>query len=85
MAFANNTETLQNRRYSQPDKATLMSRLTMSQKFAVHNLDHYGYNLVFMRNSGTKCVAVMANGNNLATIDVNGNIDTSPNIAVRQA
>ncbi len=71
------------RRQSTPSHAALMSRLSMSQRFAVNGLSQYGYDIAFVRNENSCNFAVMTNGDSIATIDIQGEINTSPKIITR--
>lgn len=83
MEAVNNIDLSQDRRHSAPERAILMSRLSMSQKFAVNGLCQYGYDIAFIRNENSASYAVMTCGDSIATIDIQGEINTSPNITIR--
>lgn len=71
------------RRHSDPNKQALMYRLSMSQKHSVNSLSQYGYQLSFLRNNNAESLAVLICGDNVATVDIAGDINTSPDITVR--
>lgn len=83
MEAASNIELTQDRRHSAPERAILMSRLSMSQKFAANGLSQYGYDIAFIRNENSASYAVMVCGDSVATIDIQGEINTSPDIIIR--
>ena len=55
----------------------------MSQRFAVNGLSQYGYDIAFVRNENSCNYAVMTNGDSIATIDIQGEINTSHKITTR--
>ncbi|WP_286262774.1 hypothetical protein [Thalassotalea atypica] len=71
------------RRHADVDRRALMSRLSVSQKFAVKSLNQFGYEIEFIRSKNQDSFAVLMNGENLAVVDMQGEIDTSPNISIR--
>lgn len=83
MDNANLTQTVQERRNADYTATSLWSRLSVGQKFAANSLTHFGYELAFVRRVNNDYLAVMMLDNNLATVNEDGDIDTSPNIAIR--
>ena len=83
MDAASHAQLSEDRRFSSPTRQALMSRLTMSQKFAVNSLNQYGYNLEFVRIDESSSMAVMMAGSNIATVDAQGDINTSPELTIR--
>ena len=78
------TEPLLNRRNYTPEQSVLWDRLSLSQKFASSSLYQFGYELDFIRNKKNNAsFAVLSCGENIATISVEGDIDTSPDIIIR--
>lgn len=62
----------------------LWSRLTLSQQFSVSSLNQYGYELAFIRqHESGDSLAVLFSGDNAATINNYGEINTSPDITFR--
>ncbi|WP_027671195.1 hypothetical protein [Rheinheimera baltica] len=57
--------------------------LNLAQKFSVAELQRYGYDLLFVRHIADCSVAVLASGNKMAAIDMEGQIDVEPNIVLR--
>jgi hypothetical protein len=60
-------------------------KLTLAQRFSATSLIKYGYEFRFVRytGSGSSAVLVLQNGTP-ATISEDGDIDTSPNLYLRQ-
>jgi len=75
-----NTAISQNRRINTPSTSLLWNKLTVSQKFSTSSLVGFGYDLKFIRDEN---IAVLTCDDNVATIDLDGCINTSPNIAIR--
>lgn len=71
------------RRHSQANEGELLSNMTMSQKFSVNSLIQYGYHFAFSRDSEHGAVAVLLCGNSIATVDQQGEINTSPRLSLR--
>ncbi|MDO6447367.1 hypothetical protein Q4493_16470 [Colwellia sp. 1_MG-2023] len=71
------------RRSSQNNFDELWSNLTLAQKFAASSLTKYGYELAYIRCSTAGNVAFMTVDNHVATIEMDGEINTAPNINVR--
>lgn len=62
---------------------TLWDKLSLAQKFAASSLTQFGYDLTYIRNSNTGSLAILLCNGNAATISIEGEIDTSPNIIIR--
>ena len=78
------TESLLNRRNYTPEQSALWDRLSLSQKFASSSLYKFGYNLAFIRNQKNNAsIAVLCCGESIATISVEGDINTNPDIVIR--
>ncbi|NMP32282.1 hypothetical protein HII17_11945 [Thalassotalea sp. M1531] len=71
------------RRQTSSSRNVLLNRLSMSQKYAVNSLTQYGYQFAFSRNTDEGNLAILMCGNNIATVDAQGDIDTSPQITIR--
>jgi hypothetical protein len=77
-------EHILNRRQHTLDQPVLWDRLSLSQKFSTSSLFQFGYQLSFIRKAkNNACIAVLSCGDNIATISVEGDIDTSPDIVIR--
>jgi len=77
-------EVFHDRRQSTVAQPDLWNQLSLSQKFSAQSLSNYGYDLAFIRNKNTSnSTAIFLCGDNIATIDYEGEINTNPAIAVR--
>ncbi|WP_448213985.1 hypothetical protein [Colwellia sp. MEBiC06753] len=76
-------EVLLERRQQEQVQSTLWENLTLAQKFAASSLLQFGYNLAFIRNSSAGSLAILLCEGKPATISGDGEIDTSPHIAIR--
>ena len=72
------------RRHAEQDISNLWDKLTLAQKFAASSLLQFGYHLKYLRNSQQGTTAILLCETNIATISSAGEIDTSPNINIRQ-
>jgi len=61
----------------------LWKNLTLAQKFAASSLTQFGYELVFIRDDNVSSIAVLMCNENVATISKGGEINTAPNIQLR--
>lgn len=77
-------EILLERRQYIPEQSNLWDKLSLAQKFASSSLTQFGYELAFIRREKSGSVAVLLCGNHPATIAIDGEINTSPNITIRQ-
>lgn len=71
------------RRQSRASESERLSNMTMSQKFSVNSLIQYGYHFAFTRDSEHGLIAVLLCGNSVATVDPQGEINTSPGLTMR--
>lgn len=62
---------------------TLWNKLSLAQKFAASSLTQFGYDLTYIRNSNVGSLAILLCNGNAATISCEGDINTSPNIIIR--
>lgn len=76
-------EVLLERRQYTAEQSNLWDKLSLAQKFATSSLTQFGYDLAFIRNSNAGSLAVLLRDGNAATISNDGEIDTAPNIIVR--
>ncbi len=74
---------LERREQVSEDTSTLWARLSLAQKFAASSLAQFGYDLVYIRHSQLGSLAILVCNGNAATISIEGEIDTSPNITIR--
>ena len=71
------------RRHSTPQTNVLWAHLNASQQAAVSSLSHFGYELCYIRTYDTEETVILKLGDQIATIDKEGNIDPSPSIKMR--
>lgn len=71
------------RRHSTPHTNVLYSQLNAAQQAAVSSLSHFGYELTFIRCHESGDIAILQQGEQVATVDDEGNIDPDPNIKIR--
>ncbi|NQY64676.1 MAG: hypothetical protein HRT38_13255 [Alteromonadaceae bacterium] len=83
MDDSNINKALRDRRHLIDNQASLWAQLTINQAHAANSLTQFGYDLAFLRNQNTIKTAIMTSGYNFATVDIEGSIDTSPNISIR--
>jgi len=57
--------------------------LSLAQKFSVAELQRFGYDLLFVRHIANGSLAVLSAGSKMAAIDVDGQIDTEPQVVLR--
>ncbi|MBL4823454.1 MAG: hypothetical protein JKX90_08020 [Colwellia sp.] len=76
-------EVLLERRQQNVMVGTLWRSLSLAQKFSASSLAQFGYDLVFIRTSNVGSLAILLCNGNTATISSEGEIDTSPNIVIR--
>ncbi|WP_114324950.1 hypothetical protein [Candidatus Colwellia aromaticivorans] len=62
---------------------TLWGKLSLAQKFAASSLSQFGYDLTYIRNSNAGNIAILLCNGMAATISSEGDIDTSPDIIIR--
>lgn len=59
-------------------------RLSMDQKFGVYQLNKFGYELAFIRNTPDQGpLAVVRRNQDYATVDHTGEVDLQPTIVIR--
>jgi len=71
------------RRHFQVNQHVLWSHLNDAQKSAVSSLSGFGYELSFMRISEYESIVVLLLGDKPATVDIEGDINTDPQITIR--
>lgn len=76
-------EALLERRKQNSAPENLWNKLSLAQKFAASSLTQFGYDLSFIRNSREGSLAILLCNNQAATISSEGEIDTSPDIVIR--
>ena len=84
MALAMQREDLLERRQpTSGDFDDLWEELTLAQKFAASSLTQFGYKLNFIRDFYDTHIAVLSCNENIAVISKGGEINTHPNIDIR--
>jgi hypothetical protein len=74
----------QERRQYNPKSSDLWAYLTLEQRHAVSNLSNFGYELKFIRKvEGVHGIAFLFCGENKATVDLDGNIQSDPPFNIR--
>lgn len=71
------------RRERAPEHSTLWKKLSLAQKFSASSLGKFGYELIFIRQVKGRNVAVLTCNSGLAVITEDGDINTSPDIHIR--
>jgi len=79
----NNHDSQPERRNHQADQHVLWSHLNDAQKSAVSSLNGFGYELSFMRISEQESIVILLLGDKPATVDIDGEINTNPDIHIR--
>lgn len=84
MQLSANAQDLHERRSYKPEQSALWDRLTMTQKFAASSLTQFGYELTCIRNHESGSIAILICGDNVASINHDGDIDTTSKVVIRQ-
>ncbi|CAM3928288.1 hypothetical protein [Rheinheimera salexigens] len=71
------------RRHINKDIRTFWDDLNLAQKFAVSELQRFGYDLFCVRRMESGNLALLIADGHLAAIDRDGEINTAPNVKVR--
>jgi len=71
------------RRQTSPELSTWWEKLTLAQKFSASSLGKFGYELNFVRIEKGQSLAVLSCDSGLAIINEEGDINTSPEIHIR--
>jgi len=74
---------IQDRRQRTPEQSIWWDKLTLAQKFSASSLGKYGYELCFVRNEEIGRLAVLICNSGIAVITEDGDINTSPDITIR--
>lgn len=83
MQALSDRETLLERRQYSHEQTTLWDKLSLAQKFAASSMTQFGYDLSFIRNSNNGSIAILQCNEKAATINSEGDINTTPNIIIR--
>lgn len=76
-------EVLLERRYYSHEQASLWDKLSLAQKFAASSMTQFGYDLSFIRNSNNGSLAILQCNGKAATINDEGEVNSTPNIVIR--
>ncbi len=71
------------RRTEPPEQSVWWSKLSLAQKFSASSLGKFGYELAFVRNENGKSLAVLICNGGISVISEDGDIDTSPELHLR--
>jgi len=74
---------IQERRQVSPEQSIWWNKLSLAQKFSASSLGKFGYELSFVRNEHGRSLAVLTCCSGVAVITDEGDINTSPNIQIR--
>ncbi|MAG76775.1 MAG: hypothetical protein CL811_08445 [Colwelliaceae bacterium] len=73
------------RRIGSPTYESLCHQLSMSQRYSVNALNQYGYQLRYLRRGEQGNLAIMLCEESVASVNEQGEIETSPAINLRQS
>lgn len=73
------------RRQNSPEHSVWWKKLSLAQKFSASSLGKFGYELAFVRNEQGQSLAVLKCDSGVAVITEDGDINTSPNIGIRDS
>jgi hypothetical protein len=76
-------EVLLERRQYTPEEASLWDKLSLAQKFAASSMTQFGYDLSFIRNSNNGSLAILQCNGKTATINGEGEVNSTPSITIR--
>ncbi|GAA6172265.1 hypothetical protein NBRC116592_19350 [Colwellia sp. KU-HH00111] len=71
------------RRQRAPEQSIWWNKLSLAQKFSASSLGKFGYELSFVRNDNGHSLAVLTCSSGVAVITEDGDINTSPDINIR--
>ncbi|MDX3772680.1 hypothetical protein QE250_00965 [Chromatiaceae bacterium AAb-1] len=71
------------RRHTDKDLYYFWETLNPAQQFSVIELQRFGYELMFVRQTADNSLAVLFNNSRMASVDQNGQIDIDPAIQLR--
>jgi len=71
------------RRHRAPEQSIWWNKLSLAQKFSASSLGKFGYELSFVRSEQGRSLAVLTCNSGVAIITDDGDINTSPNIHIR--
>lgn len=71
------------RRQTAPEHSVWWTKLSLAQKFSASSLGKFGYELAFVRHENGRNLAVLTCDSGVAVITEDGDINTSPDIHIR--
>ncbi|MBL4899572.1 MAG: hypothetical protein JKX76_08005 [Colwellia sp.] len=71
------------RRKTSPEHSVWWNKLSLAQKFSASSLGKFGYELSFIRKEKGRNLAVLTCDSGIAVITEDGDINTSPDIKLR--
>lgn len=71
------------RRQQSPEHSVWWNKLSLAQKFSASSLGKFGYELSFVRNNDGHSLAVLTCSSGVAVITEDGDINTSPEVNIR--
>lgn len=71
------------RRQKSPEHSVWWDKLSLAQKFSASSLGKFGYELSFVRKEQGRNLAVLTCASGVAVITEDGDINTSPDIKIR--
>jgi len=71
------------RRQTSPEHSVWWKKLSLAQKFSASSLGKFGYELAFVRREKERNIAVLTCDSGIAVITEEGDINTSPDIHIR--
>lgn len=71
------------RRHHTPSFNEHMDLLSDEQRIAMYDLNNFGYDLAFVRTTSHGKLAILTQGDSVATIDHFGDIEVNPEIILR--
>jgi len=71
------------RRQTSPEHSVWWKKLSLAQKFSASSLGKFGYELAFVRREKGRNIAVLTCDSGIAVITEEGDINTSPDIHIR--
>jgi hypothetical protein len=76
-------EVLLERRQYTPEETSLWDKLSLAQKFSASSMTQFGYDLSFIRNSNSGSLAILQCNGKTATINGEGEVNSTPSITIR--
>jgi hypothetical protein len=65
------------------DSDHLRKLLTLPQVYGIGRMANFGYSLAYVRDQSSAPLAILVSGDCIATVDTEGDVDSSPSIALR--